>query len=396
MRTLKTQRPITWRQLLKRHGLPFLCWLRESGRTQQQLSCISDQLAGFLIQRVDRLAEEWPEAVIEFWHRIPDVRSCCSDVTTFERPLAAEAYAYVHFLERYRRTWKTLEYLCSVAVLPLGINGVRVLDIGCGPAPALYAITDFYDALTDFAEEHGIPELKLPRPQLACVEQSPSMVHFFHEFSEYCERRGPFAPLEMDFTDLRLPSKRAWYRRQNEVEEYWDGETGQYEEIYSPGSAYGDAERLFRFRLVVLSNFLTLESEVEKFEPELRSLFQDLRAGGVVVVLGATGDSYQKIYQQLSLVAQNARLAEAGWHSDDLGELDAEDKAPYIIKTAQNRVYQHIERLVGLDALERTPAWPDYWNAQPSLRARPRFALRVFRSGRWPRSEAQPEPSGRA
>lgn len=350
MNTLKTQQVITWRQLLKRHGQPFLCWLRETGRTQQQLSCISDQLAGFLIERVDTLAHEWPEALLEFWNRIPDVRSCCSDVKTFERPLAAEAYAYVHFLERYRRTWRTLEYLCSVAALPLGINGVRVLDIGSGPAAALYAITDFYDALTDFAVEHGIPELKLPRPELACVEQSPAMVHFFHGFSEYSQRRGPFNPIETDFTDLRLPAKRAWYRRQNEVEGYWDGETEQYEEIYCPGSAYADAERLFRFRLVVLSNFLTLESDVERFESELRSLFEDLRPGGVVIVLGATGDSYQKIYEQLSLVAQNAGLTEAGWHSDDLGELDPEDTAPYIIKMAQHRVYLHIERLVGVDS----------------------------------------------
>lgn len=385
MVTVNFQQAKTWRQLLNQHGNLFLRWLRESGRAQQQLRQTADQLAGFLIDSFSRLVQEWPEAPIQFWNLIPDVRSCCSDVRTFEKPLAAEAYAYVHLLERYRRTWRTLEYLSKVAVLPLGSQGVRVLDIGTGPAPALYAIADFYSALTDFAKECNVPELKLPPPQLACVEQSQSMIHFFHRFSEYSMRPGPFSPLETDFTNLELASRRAWYKQQNEVEEYWDDETGQYEEFYDPVSAFADAERLYRFRLVVLSNFLTLTSDVRRFSSELRDLFEDLKPGGIVVVLGATGDSYQDIYKQLSLIAQGAGLMDAGWNSDSLGEPDRDDESPYIIKNAQHRVYQHIEQLVGPESLRKGPAWPDYWNAQPSSRARLRFALRVFRSGRWPK-----------
>jgi len=36
-------------------------------------------------------------------------------------------------------------------------------------------------------------------------------------------------------------------------------------------------------------------------------------------------------------------------------------------------------------ALERSRAWPDYWNAAPSRKARPRFALYSFRQVRWPK-----------
>jgi hypothetical protein len=203
------------------------------------------QLAGFLIARIGGLRSEWPQAPLEFWTRIPEVRTCCSVIGTFERPLAAEAYAYVHLLERYRRTWATLEYLSKVAVLPLGVNGVRVLDIGTGPAPSLYAIDDFYAALRAFADECHVEELRLPPPQLACVERSSSMVQLFHSFSEFSGRRGPFSAIVADFEDLDLASRRAWYQRQNETERYWDEETGQYEEIYDPVTAqiktYGQA-----------------------------------------------------------------------------------------------------------------------------------------------------------
>ena len=377
---------MTWRQLLKRHGQLFLHWLRKSGRAQEDLKRTADQLAGFLMESLEGMAHEQSEAPVEFWNRIPTVRSCCNDVRTFEKPFAAEAYAYVHFLERYRRTWKTLEHLLELEVLPLGVTGVRVLDIGTGPAPALYAISDLYSALTNFAEEFSIRELQLPSPRLACVEKSLPMVRFFHRFSEYSGRRGPFGIVESDFVNLQLASKRARYRRQTEAQEYWDEDAGQYGEICDLDTAYAEAERLYRFRLIVLSNFLTLDSDLRRFENELQALFEDLRAGGVVIVLGATGDSYQRIYERIALLARGAGLTDGGWHRDHLGEWDPNDAAPQIIKEAQHRVYQHLERLAGPTSLRRESAWPDYWTAQPSSRARPRFALRVYRRGRWPKT----------
>lgn len=371
-------------QLLKKYRRPFLCWLRESGQGEIALQRIAAHLADFLISRINNAAAEWAEAPVEFWNRIPDVRSCCSDVETFTRPWAVEAYAYVHLLQRYRRTWATLEYLTELAVLPLGTRGVRVLDVGTGPAPALYAIDDFYEALSTFAKRFDVPELNLPPPQLACVEHSQNMVWFFHCFSEFSGRRGPFGPIVDDFSGLDLASRRALFRSQNETERYWHEETEQYEEIYDPVSASAEAERLFRYRLVVLSNFLTVESDLERFEAELRKLFEDLKAGGIVLVLGATGDSYQKVYERLSSLALESGLRDAGWHADNLARIEPTDPSARVIKEAQHRVFRHIAGLVGSSAFQRGKAWPDYWSPEPSPKARPQFALRVFRSGRWP------------
>jgi hypothetical protein len=388
MDTRNSPKPITWRQLLKKHGHSFLRWLRDGHREQQALERISAQLADFLITTIERSGHEWPDAPVEFWNRIPDVRSCCSDVTTFEKPFAVEAYAYVHLLERYRRTWAALKYLSRVAALPLGSRGVRVLDIGTGPAPALYAIDDFYATFSEFARDADVPELQVPQPELSCVERSQPMVWFFHAFSEFASRRGPFGPAFSDFAGLDLAATRMWHQRQNEVEQWWDEETQQYEEIYDTVGAAADAERLFRYRLVVLSNFLTLDSEVEQFEKELRMLFEDLKAGGVVMVLGATGDSYQRVYKRLTTLALDAGLGGAAWHTDALGDIEPGDEMAHVIKAAQYRVYRHIEQLVSPESLKRDNAWPDYWDPKPSPKARPRFALRVFRSGRWPTTKS--------
>jgi len=146
-------RPRTWRGLLEEHGDSFLKWLESSGRELASLNAMAETLEQFLIGLIDHARVEYPDAPMRFWELIPVVRACCEKPETFEEYLAVPAYAYVHLLERYRRTWSTLRHLTESGVLPLGKLGTRVLDVGSGPAPALYAIDDFYRALTDFARE---------------------------------------------------------------------------------------------------------------------------------------------------------------------------------------------------------------------------------------------------
>ena len=114
------------------------------------------RLSEFLIARIRSEAD-----ARDFWNTIPHVRKACNDPCTYQLPWAAEAYAYVHLLLRYCRTWAVLKHLTAKAVLPLGSQGVRVLDVGTGPAPALYAIDDFYSALDRFAQESEIQEYAL-------------------------------------------------------------------------------------------------------------------------------------------------------------------------------------------------------------------------------------------
>jgi hypothetical protein len=375
---------MTWHKLLLSYGGQFLKWLNDSRAEVRALDLLANQLADFIIGRIETMRREWSRAPVEFWRQIPVVLQCCNQPEIFEQPFATEAYAYVHLLERYRRTWASLKYLTYVGVLPLGARGVKALDIGTGPAPALYAIADFYQILTEFAELSNIPQLRVPAPELDCIERSQSMLMFSHHFWEFCKRSGPFGPAFNDFTGLDLEAVRRWHQCKNEYVEWWDSETGQYEEIYSPFTASAFANSLFRYRLLVFSNFLTLESDVEKYTPELRDLFSDLNPGAVVIVLGSTGDSYQKIYEQVATIAREARLLEAGWHTDELGPIEPQKEAARIIKLAQNRVYRWLEGLVGSEKLAKGKEWPDYWNPEPSPKSRPQFALRIFRRGRWP------------
>jgi hypothetical protein len=209
------------------------------------------------------------------------------------------------------------------------------------------------------------------------------MVWFFHHFSEFCERPGPFRAEFNDFRGLDLAESRAWHRRQNEYEEWWNPETEEFEEVYVGTSP--TIEALFRYRFVIFSNFLTTNSQVSDLDRELGALFRELSAGAVVAVLGGTGGEYQQIYQDISQIAKREGLRQSNWHTDALGGQQYSEEAARIIKQAQNKVYLYLEGLVGFHALEKSKRFPDYWNSQPSPKARPKFALRVFRRGRWPR-----------
>lgn len=370
---------LTWRQVLKRHSAAFFAWLAETDREYSLIDGLATKLSTFLIARIGT-----PFDARHFWNTIPEVRRACNNPSTYDLPWAAEAYAFVHLLERYRRTWAVLKHLTSTAVLPLAAFGVRVLDIGAGPAPALYAIDDYYAAIGEFAQVAGIKELSFPGATLDCIEYSAAMAQFMRTFSEHCRRRGPFGPTVADFTNLDFAEERAFEYRNYRFDTYWDSHSNREEEMYDPGLAAEQSNRLFRYRLIVFSNFLTLGTTVAQFDNELRALFRDMRPGSVAVVLGGTGDEYQDVYAKLAQIAADAQLRQDKWDSDALGAL-TDGRMASRIKTAQHSVYQHIEELTTGIGITRDKNWPDYWTPTPSSRSRSKFGLRVFRRGRWPR-----------
>ena len=363
------KQPTTWRQILQLHADQFLAWLDETKYEHRLVDRMASHLTGYLIASI-----RTKDHARGFWDTIPAVRSACDDSRTYEKPWAAEAYAYAHLLVRYCRTWAVLRHLTATNVLPLARYGVRALDIGTGPAPALYAIDDFYRALSGFAHELGIQELCIPDPTLNSIEKSCSMVRFIHGFSEYCGRPGPFGATLGEFSDLDLRAERKSYFFNYRYETYWDEDEQEYGEWDNSEIAAEASNALYRYRIVVFSNFLTMGNDVSRYETELRTLFRDLRPGAVVIVLGATGDRYQEIYRRIDRLACDEGLRRGEWDTDILG--DQIDGFIARVKCVQFDVYEHLK---GLASSVQAP----------SRRTRTKFALRVFRRGKWPISGSE-------
>jgi hypothetical protein len=349
-----------------------------------------------------------------FWDVIPYVYSACDKNTTYERPFSTHAYAYCHFLERYWRTWEVLEELTRKMALPMGDRGIRVLDVGTGPGPTPHAVTDYYSAVRQFGENEQVSEFILQTPTIEVVEQSYAMNRFRWDFASFVLERSascfgaggfteddyksvaPYVEKMGDFSSIDLQ-----YERQTMCDDLRDEIDRAFPEgeswpPYMPSEAHDIAQAHGRYRLLVLSNFLTQESIVDDLESVLRQLFSDLNTGSCVLVIGASkGEKYKKVYDRLSEIMEESGLWQLREPSQEFGK-KKNNEADSVIKSMQNTVYMNIEKIAGVMKLPRTASlsgpdreftYPDYWEPLPSSKKRSGFGLRVFRNGKWPRQK---------
>lgn len=137
-----------------------------------------------------------------FGERLLDVSTDCAK-EIYDREMGAAAYTYVHLLDRYKRFWDVLLCLLDQGLLPVSAKGIDVLDIGSGPAVALYAVNDMYKALHDFAIDRGYTHLVTPPPRFHVIEPSVQMVRFFTGFQKQgIERQGHLAQSSLSLSIL--------------------------------------------------------------------------------------------------------------------------------------------------------------------------------------------------
>jgi len=318
------KRNITWSRLLKLHGQEYRTWLDENEKRFQIFNKLAEDLEHYVIESLKPRPYEdasTDDLCKMFVYSIPDILGKCDDAQIYEQNMAALAYAHVHLLERYRRFWDILLRLLDQAVLPMSDNELEVLDVGTGPAPALYAVYDFYRLLQEYAREKDYPLLGIPFPKLSSVESSRNMEHFMHIFSEVSQRtRGPYATTFHDFKGLDFTKVRAeaikehtemWKENKGKQwHDYYDYQTQSWEswseEMEDPMLLNG----LYRYNFVIFSNFLTNESDVKEWKEELKATFLSVRHGGIVAVTGGSENlpKYEPIYPLVREIAKEAHL----------------------------------------------------------------------------------------
>ena len=170
-------------------------------------------------------------------------------------PGAACAYAWLHLLDRYVRTWFALEILVDKNCFPMGKNGVRALDVGTGPGPSAFAIHDFYASMIEFSRTRDNSRWRQPL-YVTCVESDDNTKHFRHLLAEImfeqaqrksegvlamCHNLADFGRLEP--TRERMETLQAL---RNAEETYFDEVSGQWTSdlLYFPEEANYIAQSL--------------------------------------------------------------------------------------------------------------------------------------------------------
>lgn len=215
------------------------------------------------------------------------------DTITYDEEGAAEAYALLHFLDRYHRFQMTLDHLHARRAMPVRKRVLDILDVGTGPGAAMFALSDFYADL--LKADHAMPPRGgHPRFRIDYVERSQRFRSWLHHFTEYANASCPdgvpwYVPYHhgtfTDFNDLPLDEVRTFYD--------WDDDGAP------------NAQRItvrHRYDLVVLSNFLTSAEQVSKHAADLLRCARYLRNNGVLLIVGARDISpkYKAVYQALT------------------------------------------------------------------------------------------------
>ncbi|MFC1714629.1 hypothetical protein ACFL6S_13260 [Candidatus Poribacteria bacterium] len=384
------KRSTTWKQLIRQQGPGFLAWLESSEFRLTAFRELANNLKEYLLNFVLNQSPVYQEQNKQinkescelFVSNLPLVLSRCDD-DIYDNSLVADAYAYIHLLERYRRFWSVLIELTNALALPLSDQGINVLDIGTGPAPALYAVSDFYQALHLYAEDVDCPELAIPQPELGSVESSYSMRHLFHILSEIGERKnGPFGTSFGTFEDLDLEKERR-NRKDSRISQIIneDDTSEEHAKWWVDGNEPW-WNIIYRYNLCIFSNFLTQPDSITKFQNELKSVFREIRPGGVIAVVGGKGKQYPRIYEMMDELA-------AEMHVNRIDSIPENVPCTYgnaytkTIKKLYKDIWQILERKCDdIDAL-RANLPSDIWDDNTPVDGPSSFGLRVFRKGKF-------------
>jgi SAM-dependent methyltransferase len=210
-----------------------------------------------------------------------------------------------------------LQGLMAAGHLPIRKIRLTVLDVGAGPAPALYAVRDFYDDLRIWIENVGQNLQVAALTDAHALDRGPAWDGILHELSEEIieirRSKGagdgslPFRRTHDDLGDfsvreVHLASRESAVRRvmyefdiaDEPISRHWAEifatQEGKY---YWAPSAYD---------IVVLCNFLTNPTITGQFAREIRNLGRSLTPGGILIALGGTGSQYPAVWSRLDTI----------------------------------------------------------------------------------------------
>ncbi len=154
----------------------FFSWREESGAAVSKMTAFAQS-----VHRTIAAEGWWRSSLADIAPWLPEALR--PDNLTFGTDAEVRAYAALHLVDRYGRVLQVLEYLFAAGRVPLRRAGAAALEVGAGPAPALYAIRDFYD---DLVRWPGRGEEWSTGPLRVCdaLDRAPGWDRFLHCLSE--------------------------------------------------------------------------------------------------------------------------------------------------------------------------------------------------------------------
>lgn len=322
------------------------------------------------------------------------------DVLPFDTVEQCLAYASWHLADRYGRIQQALDALFANGHLPLRREGVCLLEVGSGPAPAVYAAGDYYRHLAEWCATTGQDRQLIGLRRADTLDRGPAWGPLLHRLSELRIGTGdemspdqtpPEALRGLPFT-TSYPNLRSFSVRQlhnddrRQTLRRLQAEADQADDGYLP---MAEAQQLTwrphvglpsAYDLIVMCNFLTTTAFTTSFTAELRELARSLTPGGILLVLGAVGGNYPKVYSQLDHLVTGPGSPGLKSVIDARMRAHVDPVASRLVATHIIQTLSHLERAnpTEFDAVRPSLA-PDVRQLDVEDVEFPEFAIRAFK-----------------
>lgn len=158
----------------------FIQWVVDNGILYERFALLAQHLEQYILDEV-LISEGVTKQIVS---RFDDVIQNC-DTVDYNADGVVEAYTILHFMDRYRRFQLIYLKLLEHEVFPIKSFPIDILDVGTGPAPALFALSDIYLCLRRYGESISNENLMKLEFRPDYVEHSHRFREWLHHFTEF-------------------------------------------------------------------------------------------------------------------------------------------------------------------------------------------------------------------
>jgi hypothetical protein len=295
-------------------------WLDSTDFWYSRFDLLANQLTEYIINYKLRDKDFTKEVASKF----EDVLRRCDEID-YQEYSTAIAYGILHFLPRYHRFQLIYSKLVDKGIFPPKKSPINILDVGTGPGPSLYALSDVYLSLKLFGDRACKNLLDEHKYIPDYVERSSGFRNWLHHFTEIANyKKGN------DINGWIVPYHHGSFFDFSGIE---FNQTYSYSDFDYEGDLFTKTrKRKFRYNIIVFSNFLTQLSQTEALRTELQNCMRFLRNRGKLIISGGTGNncddkSYPEMYKKIKSIILE----------DVYGNQDFVAKAKYV-KIKRNKI----------------------------------------------------------
>lgn len=263
----------------------YLKWTEKNHWFEKRFQILANQFFDYICGPLSDVINPGKDII----DNVSNVMEKCN-IIDFNNENVAIAYAMMHFLDRYHRAIISFKYLIEQEVFPSYRKYLDILDVGTGPGSYLYAVSDIYLSIKEFTKFTNSPYMNGKIITIDYVEKGEGFRSFLNSFTQ---KLNAWAT-ENDIPTWSVP--------------------------YSHGSFYDFLDikfnikkirflQKYRYNLISMSNFLTLEENITTYESQIYNSLKNLRNNGSLVIIGSSSKAYESLYAKLIETINNMHFS---------------------------------------------------------------------------------------